>query len=772
MRPARTALWLRLALALGLALVGPLPVGWSSARAPIYVSSWAVRVSQGYREAERLARKFGFVYLGQIFPDGQYFHLRHRGVVQQSLTPHWGHCLRLKKDPKVQWFEQQTLRRRVKRSVVVPTDPWFPKQWYMNNKVQPDLNILQVWSQGLSGQGVVVSVLDDGIEKDHPDLWANYDPLASYDFNDYDPDPQPRYTPSDENRHGTRCAGEVAAMANNGFCGTGVAYNARIGGVRMLDGTITDVIEAQSLSLQPQHIHIYSASWGPEDDGRTVDGPGILTREAFRRGVTKGRGGLGTLFVWASGNGGLHYDNCNCDGYTNSIHTLSVGSTTQNGRVPWYSEACASTLTTTYSSGVATDPQIVTTDLHHQCTDKHTGTSASAPLAAGMIALALEANPFLTWRDMQHLVVRASRPAQLQAEDWRTNVSHHYGYGLLDARLLVDMARTWLPTQPQQKCVVRIVHTPTPAGGALTPHAAPSPILPLTQVRKNVSACAGRANYIRSLEHVQVQLSLSYSRRGDLEISLTSPMGTRSTLVAIRPLDVSGQGYNNWIFMSTHFWDEDPRGLWTLGLENKGYYFNTGTLYRYTLLLYGTAEDMTARPPGPQVTSSACVQRDTEGLCQECHSSAYTLGHLCLSYCPPRYCKHTQQAVTGGPGRPATPALHVCSSCRASCCPCRGGSPLNCTACPPSYSLREHRGSCSGPVPPNSPPQPTAVGHPRCHRGRAQAVVLTLLAVAFGSPLLCRILYRLPAARWGPPRRWGHPRHPPRSSCCLEPRDI
>lgn len=49
-----------------------------------------------------------------------------------------------------------------------------------------------------------------------------------------------------------------------------------------------------------------------------------------------------------------------------------------------------------------------------------------------------------------------------------------------------------------------------------------------------MSACAGLANHIRSLEHVQVQLSLSYSRRGDLEISLTSPMGTRSTLVAIR----------------------------------------------------------------------------------------------------------------------------------------------------------------------------------------------------------------------------------------------
>lgn len=54
-------------------------------------------------------------------------------------------------------------------------------------------------------------------------------------------------------------------------------------------------------------------------------------------------------------------------------------------------------------------------------------------------------------------------------------------------------------------------------------------------VSKNVSACSGGSRrLIRSLEHVQVQLSLSYSRRGDLEISLTSPMGTRSTLVAIR----------------------------------------------------------------------------------------------------------------------------------------------------------------------------------------------------------------------------------------------
>lgn len=61
----------------------------------------------------------------------------------------------------------------------------------------------------------------------------------------------------------------------------------------MLDGEVTDAVEARSLGLNPNHIHIYSASWGPEDDGRTVDGPGILTREAFQRGVTKVSGAPG-----------------------------------------------------------------------------------------------------------------------------------------------------------------------------------------------------------------------------------------------------------------------------------------------------------------------------------------------------------------------------------------------------------------------------------------------------------------------------------------------
>lgn len=98
------------------------------------------------------------------------------------------------------------------------------------------------------------------------------DPQASYDINGNDPDPMPR--DNGDNKHGTRCAGEVAAIAFNDVCGVGVAYKSKIGGVRMLDGTVNDAVEAKALGLNPDHIDIYSASWGPEDDGSTVDGPG------------------------------------------------------------------------------------------------------------------------------------------------------------------------------------------------------------------------------------------------------------------------------------------------------------------------------------------------------------------------------------------------------------------------------------------------------------------------------------------------------------------
>ena len=73
----------------------------------------------------------------------------------------------------------------------------------------------------------------------------------------------------------------------------------------------------------------------------------------------QGRNSKGSIFVWASGNGGSAQDSCNCDGYANSIYTLSISSTSEHGTKPWYLEECASTLATTYSSGAYNEKQIV-----------------------------------------------------------------------------------------------------------------------------------------------------------------------------------------------------------------------------------------------------------------------------------------------------------------------------------------------------------------------------------------------------------------------------
>lgn len=88
--------------------------------------------------------------------------------------------------------------------------------------------------------------------------------------------------------HGTRCAGEIAAARDNNICGVGVAYDSKIAGIRMLDQPyMTDLIEANSMGHEPNKIDIYSASWGPTDDGKTVDGPRHATMKAIVKGINE-----------------------------------------------------------------------------------------------------------------------------------------------------------------------------------------------------------------------------------------------------------------------------------------------------------------------------------------------------------------------------------------------------------------------------------------------------------------------------------------------------
>ncbi|KFD53881.1 hypothetical protein M514_05148 [Trichuris suis] len=583
-----------------------------------YSNQWAVKIDGGPDIADGLAAKHGFTNLGSIMGDYYLFSLRR--MKKRSTRPAREIQNILSAEPEVVWLEQQVIHKRVKRDFfpsnppaslllnasgyqvdqqssppvwmnnsATVNDPEWPKMWYLNRGPGYDHNVREAWQLGYTGRNVVVTILDDGLEWSHPDIKPNYDPEASYDLNAKDSDPTPRYEPTNENRHGTRCAGEVAAVLNNTLCIVGIAYNAKIGGIRMLDGDVNDWIEAASLNHNRQHIDIYSASWGPDDDGRTVDGPGKLATIAFQEGVRKGRNGKGSIFVWASGNGGRDSDSCNCDGYTNSIYTLSISSATEGGRVPWYSEACSSTLATTYSSGSNDDKMIVTTDLHHGCTSYHTGTSASAPLAAGICALTLEANPNLTWRDLQHIVVRTARPNGLIVNDWLVNgvgrrVSHSFGYGLMDAGSMVRLAKNWTTVPEQHEC--RVLYS-LPHKGRIVP------LRSVLRLRLSTDGCVSSpGRHVVYLEHVQARISLSSGKRGNLVVYLTSPSGTKSTLLPRRNQDNTRLGFRDWAFMTTHCWGETAQGTWVLEVQND--HWDAATLTKWELVLYGTVE-----PVGP-----------------------------------------------------------------------------------------------------------------------------------------------------------------------------
>ncbi|XP_071645509.1 furin-like protease 2 isoform X1 [Temnothorax longispinosus] len=600
---------------------------------PIYSNQFAVYVPSGPETADEIAQEHGFDNHGQIGALKNYYLFSHKRLHKRSLTASEPHHKALRDEPRVHWFQQQHEKKRKKRDFGgasyaftdyqpfyhgfgprprqaalfhrqrnrgVPlqnlfTDPLFKEQWYLNGGAKDgyDMNLGPAWQKGYTGKGVVVSILDDGIQTNHPDLALNYDHQASTDINDNDDDPMPR--DNGDNKHGTRCAGEVAAVAFNQYCGVGVAYNASIGGVRMLDGPVNDAVEARALGLNPDHIDIYSASWGPEDDGKTVDGPGPLARRAFIYGVTSGRKGKGSIFVWASGNGGRHTDSCNCDGYTNSIFTLSISSATQGGYKPWYLEECSSTLASTYSSGTpGNDKSVATVDMDaklrpdHICTVEHTGTSASAPLAAGIAALALEANPTLSWRDMQYLVVLTSRSEPLSNEPgWILNgvkrkVSHKFGYGLMDAGAMVNLAEQWTNVPPQHICKSDEINEERPIdptyGYSLSAY-------------MDVTGCAGSLNEVRFLEHVQCKVSLRFFPRGNLRLLLTSPMGTTSTLLFERPRDVLSSNFDDWPFLSVHFWGEKADGRWTLQIINAGnrHVNSPGILKKWQLIFYGTS---------------------------------------------------------------------------------------------------------------------------------------------------------------------------------------
>ncbi|XP_023217479.1 neuroendocrine convertase 1-like [Centruroides sculpturatus] len=544
-----------------------------------FTNDWAVQLNGGDDMAKQLADEMGYYNLGQIRGFPNVYLLRKKEHPSRSKREAKQLNKILNEDPRVLWAEQQEIRVRDKRNLRLVgrngdfyvnrfNDQLWPKEWYLHNsrsenEITRSMNVIPVWDMGYTGRGVVLSVMDDGLEWNHTDLIRNYDSRASWDSNDNDPDPFPRYDDVDSNKHGTRCAGVIAMIENNLKCGVGIAYNSKIGAIRMLDGPITDVIEGLSIAFNIDYIDIFTASWGPTDDGKTVDGPKTLASKALEKGAIIGRNGRGVIYIWASGNGGF-FDNCNCDGYVSSIYTLSIGSVSYAGKRLFYSEKCSSTIATTYSSGYIGKNKICATDLHDKCTNQHSGTSASAPMAAGIIALVLEANPYLTWRDIHHIIVWTTDVMPLlENKGWKMNsiglmYNSQFGFGLLNAEAMVKTAVKWEYLPQKTTCDVNAeVSFPVPISSNKS-----------AVIIFQTDGCRDTWNEVNYLEHVQVCLSIDYTVRGALDLYLVSPSGTETILLTRRPKDKAIEGFKNWKFLTVHLWGESPTGLWKLVIRD------------------------------------------------------------------------------------------------------------------------------------------------------------------------------------------------------------
>lgn len=514
----------------------------------------------------------------------------------------------------VKYLSRQTLRQRAKRApppirpgdhADAPSaddvarslsivDPEFRRQWHLVNDDFPQhmMNVSALWEQGITGKGVITTLVDDGLDYNSDDLAANFYAEGSHDYNDHEDLPTPKLF---DDHHGTRCAGQIAAVKND-VCGVGIAYESKVAGVRILSGPISDIDEAASLNFGYQNASIFSCSWGPPDDGRSMEAPGYLVKKAIVNGIQNGRGGLGSVFVFASGNGGRSGDQCNFDGYTNSIYSITVASLDYKGLHPDYSEACAANMIVAYSSGSGN--HITTTDVgKNKCAHTHGGTSAAAPNAAGVFALALSVRPDLNWRDMQHLCVRTGVKVNPEDPDWEQTAagrfySYKYGYGALNGVEFVNAARDWQSVKPQAWIEMPTIQI---NNGTMDLFQAMSGGEEITAdgvtSKMTVTEDMLREHNFEKLEHVTVKVWIQHDRRGDVEVELVSPNGIKSVLAGKRHGDAATTGFPGWTFSTVKHWDENPVGEWTIRVSDQVNEQQTGKFLGWTMTFWGSVID-------------------------------------------------------------------------------------------------------------------------------------------------------------------------------------
>ena len=560
------------------ALIPFLPVNIMASDTDQIVQDWAIRIKQGVK-IEQIVQRTETELVGPIA------HIERTYLVSFPLARIDQAKAILVRNPNIEWFAPQYRKQRFPREIsfdMVYSDPIFPYQWHLDNIGQSggtpgmDINVRNVWqNMNIMGHGVIIGIVDNGIQHTHPDLSFNYLASDSWDFADNDSDPSPNL--GNDSAHGTTIAG-LAAARDNYYCGLGVAYRAGIAGIRLTSRPVSDAEVANALSFQRQSIDIYTYTWGPDDNGQLLDKPGPLTFKALAQNTAQGRNSLGNIYVVAAGNGHGNGDNVNYDGLANSRFTIAVGAVDHKGKHAAYSEPGAPLMIVAPGSGdgvfmSGTDLQGLHGESCGDCQNQIRGTSASAAQVAGVIALMIEANPDLSWRDVQHVLIHSATQNDPDDPLWTTNAAGlafnpKYGFGMVNAEKAVKKSQNWSSVNPS----------------SFVPYKKQvDQAIPDNDLQGISSTIDVTAHTAFKLEHVEVILNATHENRGQLQVTLTSPKGTKSILA--EPHTDPSENYNSWKFMTVQNWEEDIQGQWQITVsDTQG--GHTGTLVSWELVLY------------------------------------------------------------------------------------------------------------------------------------------------------------------------------------------
>lgn len=473
-----------------------------------------------------------------------------------------------------------------------------------------DARVKNVWLEGNRGDGIVIAVLDDGLDEEHEDLKDALSSIKGLNYAYTNPYLTAKHgLPS--SAHGTAVAGVAAGRGGNGIGISGASPCAQVVGRGILEVNATQTQVAEATTKDISQIHISNNSWGAADSTGQLNPSASTWQEAILEGLQNGRGGKGTIYLWAAGNGGrpdpslpIEIDNSNYDGQANFYGVMAICGVGINGKRAYYSERGANLWICTHTqgdNGIASTKAITTTDPSGNAgynysgktaeiqdvnyTQNFSGTSSATPLASGIVALILKANPNLGWRDVREILAKSARKNDPTDPDWTTNragynINHNYGFGTGDAESAVKLAKTWSPITAELK----------------TESTASSNTVSIPD--NNASGTTTTVSYsgsITKIEFIDIEVTSNHTYHGNLTFTLIAPSGTQSILSENHSCwngntqvncngFIGGQTYR---FGSARHLGENPNGTWTLKAVD-GVAGDTGN-FSFRLKIYGRA---------------------------------------------------------------------------------------------------------------------------------------------------------------------------------------